>query len=295
MIDKRLNINGVEIQFHEYPHAETAIVFLHFGGGNLMMWQKVIPHFQADFHLILPDIRGHGRSSKLLPSAHIDDMAADIAGLLDQLNIQKAHIVGSSLGAEVGLSLAANYPQKVVSLVCDGALTSEFGPYGTYQGTETEFKAFVAEQMNDIRSNPVKVFPSVAAYIAGVRPVWENNGWWNECTEAFLSYNTFEVKPGEFVKSWQKADMEKYMEQYFYTRFEEYYRRVTCPVLMLPGEDAWNDENESAAIKKMSTVVANAKVVAVPGWVHPYGWMLQPEAMCKVVGEYIHQAQREVG
>ena len=80
--------------------------------------------------LILVDLRGHGKSDKPRTGNHIDQMAKDVAGVMDRLEIDHAHVVGSSLGAEVGLSLAANYPQRVTSLVCDGALYSEYGPYG---------------------------------------------------------------------------------------------------------------------------------------------------------------------
>ena len=51
-----------------------------------------------------------------------------------------ALLIGSSLGAEVGLSLAANYPQRVTALVCDGAFYSEGGPYGKWDGSEEAFK-----------------------------------------------------------------------------------------------------------------------------------------------------------
>ncbi len=158
MIEKRLTVNGVEIQLHEYPHTGTPIVFLHFGSGNLMMWQRVVPFFQNEHHLILPDLRAHGRSSKLLPSVHFDDMAVDIAGVLEQLNVEKAHVIGSSMGAEVGLSLAANYREKVLSLVCDGALASEFGPYGTFEGSEEEFDKYVTEQLDGIRNAPARLW-----------------------------------------------------------------------------------------------------------------------------------------
>lgn len=61
----------------------------------------------------------------------MDVMADDVAGMMVRLILDQAHIVGSSLGAEVGLSIAANYPEKVLSLVCDGVLSNEFDPYGT--------------------------------------------------------------------------------------------------------------------------------------------------------------------
>ena len=58
------------------------------------------------------------------------DRACDIVGVLDALGIRQTHIVGTSIGAEVGLSLAAHHALRIRSLVAEGALHSEYGPYG---------------------------------------------------------------------------------------------------------------------------------------------------------------------
>ncbi|GAH44310.1 unnamed protein product, partial [marine sediment metagenome] len=48
-------------------------------------------------------------------------MADDIIVLMEKLNVEKAHFVGSSLGAELSVNIAARYPQKVLSLVVEGS------------------------------------------------------------------------------------------------------------------------------------------------------------------------------
>ena len=61
MREQRVNVGGIELQIREYERSGEAIIFLHFGGGNLMMWQRVVPYFQEDYRLILVDLRGHGK------------------------------------------------------------------------------------------------------------------------------------------------------------------------------------------------------------------------------------------
>ncbi len=146
MQDMRVKVNQIELQIREYKQEGDAIIFLHFSGANLMMWQRVVPYFQDRYRLILVDLRGHGKSDRPETGYHVDEMARDVVGIMEHLKLERAHIVGSSLGAEVGLSLAANYPEKVISLVCDGALSSEYGPYGTWEGSETDFEEHVAGQ-----------------------------------------------------------------------------------------------------------------------------------------------------
>ncbi len=50
MKDQRINICNIELQIREYKNDADALIFLHFGGGNLMMWQRIVPYFQEDYH-----------------------------------------------------------------------------------------------------------------------------------------------------------------------------------------------------------------------------------------------------
>jgi hypothetical protein len=79
--------------------------------------------------------------------------------------------------------------------------------------------------------------------------------------------------------------MEEYLEHYYATRFEDYYRQVKCPVLMLPGEEELLNERIRIAMKELSGLSPGAKIEIIPGWVHPYGWLLNPGEVSKVVLE----------
>ncbi len=69
--------------------------------------------FRAAFGCIMPDLRGHEHSSLLRGPVSIDTLAADIAQLLDALEIAQAHVLGLSLGGLVGQVLAIDFPAKV--------------------------------------------------------------------------------------------------------------------------------------------------------------------------------------
>lgn len=287
MKDLRVNAGNIELQIREYEREGDAIIFLHFGGGNLMMWQKTVPYFQDHYRLILIDLRDHGKSDKPQTDGHIDTMARDVVGVMEHLKLEQAHIIGSSLGAEVGLSIAANYPEKVISLVCEGALCSEYGPYSNWEGTEAEFKEHATHETEEVRNKPDQVFTSVDALVESRKQIFEKYGWWNEYFEALQKYDAFEISEGKFTRSWQNVAMAKYFEHYFECRFEDYYRRVKCPVLMLPGEEDLKDERTKTAMTGLSKLAGNAKIAVVPGWIHPYGWLLDPEPTSKVILEFL--------
>jgi pimeloyl-ACP methyl ester carboxylesterase len=283
----RVKVDQVEFELHDYQHSGEAIVFLHFSGANLMMWSQVVPYFQDQYRLVLPDLRGHGKSDKPDSGYHMDDMARDVFGVMQALAIEHFHVVGSSLGAEVGLSLAANYPDAVTSLVCDGALASEYGPYGTWEGSLDDYEAHVARQLQKMQAAPERVYPSVEALLEFNRASLSEIGWWNDHVEAMERYGAYRLEDGTFTRSFMKPVRIAYMRHYFHYRLEDYYPRVSCPLLMLPGEDVFENEREKDAMYALSHLAPNARVVTVTGWQHPYGWLLDPQAACQAVLKFL--------
>jgi pimeloyl-ACP methyl ester carboxylesterase len=287
MQEMRVKVNQIELQIREYEQEGDAIIFLHFSGANLMMWQRIIPYFQGSYRLILMDLRGHGKSDKPETGYHMDEMARDVVGVMHQLKLERAHIVGSSLGAEVGLSLAANYPEKVVSLVCDGALSCEYGPYGTWEGSEADFEAYIANQLEKMHETPEKIYPSVDAIVDKSREGLTEIGWWNEYVEAMERYGAYKVDEGMYTKAFRKYAREDYFTNYFHYRLEDYYKRVKCPLLMVPGADVFENGREMAAMEGLKALASQAEIVKVGGWEHPYGWLIEPEGMCKAILKFL--------
>jgi len=286
MKDLRINTGEIEIWVREYKQDGNAILFLHYGGGNLLMWQGIVPYFQEDYHLILPDLRGHGRSDKPQKGYHIDELAHDVIMVMKNLQIERTYIVGSSLGAEIGLSMAANYPDSVQSLICEGALYSEYGPYGLWEGSETEFKEHARQSIEEIRNRPVKVYPSVDALVDEKRKLFEEHGWWNEIFESVIRYDAIKLGEERYTNSWGRI-AEDYTKNNIYNRLEDYYNRVKCPVLMLPDTYPGQNEKEKEVMEGLFKLVAKGKIISVPEWVHPFGWMLTPESVSIAISEFL--------
>lgn len=259
-----------------------------------MMWQRAIPYFQDRYRLVLVDLRGHGKSSCPASGYHMDDMAGDVVGLLNQLQLDRAHIIGSSMGAEVGLSLAAHFPELVRSLVCDGALSSESGPYSTREGTQAEYQAHVAQQLQKMHAAPEKVYPSVDDLVAQSRQGLEGIGWWNQDVEAMERYGAHKLEDGGYVRAFRKFAREDYFRHYFSYQLEDYYRRVECPLLMVAGDDAFEDEAERRAMQGLCGLAARGRITKLDGWQHPYGWMLDPATACKTIMAFLGEVDHDL-
>src|SRR5512136_1658404 len=92
MQEKRIVVDGVGLAVRE-SGPRDAIVFLHYGGGNLMMWEPVVPFFETAHRCVRLDLRGHGRSDAPPSGYRLEDMAHDVAGVLDALKVDAAHVV----------------------------------------------------------------------------------------------------------------------------------------------------------------------------------------------------------
>jgi 3-oxoadipate enol-lactonase/4-carboxymuconolactone decarboxylase len=113
-----ITANGVEL-FYELsgPEGAPVVVFSNSLGTTLAMWDAQVAALSGSFRCLRYDTRGHGRSNVVDAPFAVDDLAADLAGLLDALGIAKAHVVGLSLGGMTGQILAATRPEKVDRLV----------------------------------------------------------------------------------------------------------------------------------------------------------------------------------
>ena len=80
-------------------------------------WMFQIPEFAEHYRTIVFDNRGVGRSSKPAGPYTIHEMADDAAGLLDALDIDRAHVVGVSMGGMIAQELALRHPERVRGLV----------------------------------------------------------------------------------------------------------------------------------------------------------------------------------
>ena len=84
---------------------------------DVASWTPLTPILQNNYTLLQFDNRGAGRTKSQTPAWTIDDMVADALAVLDHYQIQRAHIIGHSMGGMIGLRLAALHPDRVGAFV----------------------------------------------------------------------------------------------------------------------------------------------------------------------------------
>jgi pimeloyl-ACP methyl ester carboxylesterase len=109
-------LNGVSIHYHVEGRGDPLVMIMGFSAGRLG-WLPQIPFFRKHYRVVTFDNRGVGRSDKPLGPYSTRMMADDTVRLMDLLGIEKAHIMGLSMGGMIAQELAIEYPQRVMKLV----------------------------------------------------------------------------------------------------------------------------------------------------------------------------------
>lgn len=119
-----LHNSGANIFYSEYfpadPQAPT-LILLHGNGENHTYFVKQLPAFSPHFRLVLMDTRGQGQSTGGDGELNFSVFAADLLALMDHLQIAKAHLLGFSDGGNLALTFALAHPERVQSLILNGA------------------------------------------------------------------------------------------------------------------------------------------------------------------------------
>ena len=99
----------------------TPLVLLHGNGEDSGCFVNQFEHFSKEHRVIAVDTRGHGLSPRGNKPFTLETFAEDLLNLLDSLNIEKANILGFSDGGNIAVIFALKYPERVISLVLNGA------------------------------------------------------------------------------------------------------------------------------------------------------------------------------
>lgn len=121
------DVNGVRVHYQEAgPMDGPAVILVHGFASSTLVWSKVFLEFAASgFRVIAPDLLGYGYSAKPRDFDYtIGAQARMLDKLLDQLELAKVTLVGSSYGGAIAASIALDYPTRVRQLVLVGAVTN---------------------------------------------------------------------------------------------------------------------------------------------------------------------------
>lgn len=280
MIRQTLALNSLSFSYLEWGAGEP-LLLLHGLGDHGGVWQSLAPSLADRYHVIAPDLRGHGDSGKPTPLAAYDalTLVADLEALATELNWSQITVVAHSWAAKLALLWAHQFRQRVGRLVLvDPFFVNRLpGPFrltfpllyrtlpflkimGPFESCEAA--ATLARTLKQYRGwSPLQQ----AVFEAGMEQ--KPDGTWG-------SKFAIAARNGVFNDILQRAGLTQ---------------EIAVPTLLLLPEQGLN--RLGWQIKPYKTYLPQLQIQTLPGnhWPH----LVEPEAFNRVVGNYLDDALRE--
>jgi pimeloyl-ACP methyl ester carboxylesterase len=248
--------------------AAAPLLLVHGGRDHCRSWDWVAEELRSDYHVIAPDLRGHGESA-WSASGHytMASYVYDLAQLIHQQRLAPVSIIAHSLGGNVALRYAGIYPENVRRVVAIEGLGP--GPRShtdaARQPIAERMRAWIAQQRAAAGRQPRRYTRLEDAF----KRMQEANAHLNaeqarHLTQHGVNQNedgTYSWKFDQYVNVWPPYDMTR-------EEIAELWGRITCPTLLVYGAESWaSNPAEDGRLEYFR----NARVLAVEGaghWVH---------------------------
>lgn len=272
-MDKKKYIDNFHHQITGNPDGHK-LVFLHGVMGSAANWLRVIPAFQAEFHILAFDQRGHGRSFQPSTGFHPRDYAGDLKKILDELGWESTALVGHSMGARNALEFAAHFSQRVKVLVLE-----DIGPEANVQAFDR------IAQLLSLVPTPFQSREEAKNFFENEFPGKISFYPQPEVTSRFFLSN-IEQKP-EGTSDWRfskDAILQTMREGRTEDRWDAF-ANLKMPVMVMRGENS--KDLTRPIFDRMLKTLPSAKGVEIQGaghWIH----FDQTQAFIKALKEFFH-------
>ena len=239
-ISQRLKLSYVDWGNPDAP----PLILQHGGRDHARSWDWVAEELARDWHVIAPDLRGHGDSA-WAPDGNYDmgPFVYDFAQLVHTLGHEQVSIIAHSLGGNIATRFAGLYPEKVRKLVNIEGLgpSPKIRDQREAAGYSNRFRKWIEDRRKAAGRIPRR-YPTIEAAYARMK---EENGFLSDVQARHLTINgasrnedgTWSWKFDPYLNVWPFEDVPD-------ERTNELWRAITCPVLLLYGADSWASNPE---------------------------------------------------
>lgn len=112
-----VSADGTEINYYEYGQGGPTLAFVHGWSCDASYWREQVEYFKENYHMVLIDLAGHGRSGSGRKNYTTEAFGHDVKAVLDDIGAEKVILIGHSMGALVSAKAARLMPEKAVGLI----------------------------------------------------------------------------------------------------------------------------------------------------------------------------------
>jgi pimeloyl-ACP methyl ester carboxylesterase len=220
--------DGARIHYTRTGGAKPPVLLLHGVQVSGLMWLRTAQALESTYDVVMPDIRGHGQSSRVEPDLSIDMLVGDMIALLSALGLERPFVVGHSMGADIAGRLAATTPARAVVLV-DPALRNFAAGMSIDPDAPPPWMLPIIETMRALKGQPhAERMPTGLRLLPPGTPAWH------------------EADYVSFVDGQAQFDLATYryvVNMGYLFEAPDVIARIACPILlltarpMMPGVD----------------------------------------------------------
>jgi aminoacrylate hydrolase len=182
-----VSLDDAEIHYEEQGAGPPLLLVPGLSGLG-SFWAKQVADLARDFRVVVHDHRGAGRSSHSRIRYSVEQMAADVLGLMDRLDIDAAHLVGHSTGGAIGQVIAQDHPERLRRLVLSA----------TWAGPDPFFRRCFAARKDVLLHQGMEAYVRASA-LTLYPPLWISAH--DEAVEAHVRGAMLNPSPVEVVAS----------------------------------------------------------------------------------------------
>jgi pimeloyl-ACP methyl ester carboxylesterase len=243
----KVKANNLTLNYEQQGSGEP-LVLIPYLAADHACYAFQVAEYAKHFTCISIDLRGTGESDNPRGAYSSEILADDVAAFMDALGLQSAHVVGLSLGAAVGMWLAAKYPGKVKSL----SLHSGWPRTDPFVKTVVEGWQVMAKALSSV--------PEMV--ILGAFP-------WCFTPELYVAKPDYIHSLADFVRSRPAQSVESFLEQsnaVITHNVEEQMNRITAPTQITFGRH--DMATSTRFLEPMKGAIRNSEVLIFEGCAH---------------------------
>jgi pimeloyl-ACP methyl ester carboxylesterase len=272
-----LNLSNIQLSYLEWNRGKEPLIVLHGLADCGLVWSSLAETLSTTHHIIAPDLRGHGNSSKPETGYLFADFIADLEGLMAALGWSSAHFLAHSWSAKILTLWAAQQPDRFRSLT----LVDPFFIDRIPSAFEITFPILyrVLPFLKTMQS-----FASYAEAEAVARQLKQYRGWTALQQQVFqesIEQKSDRTWSSKFTVAARNAIFAEVMKVAGLTKV------IDIPTLLVKPEQGLN--RTKWQLKPYKTYLKNLQIREVPG--NHWAFLVEPEAFNKTVKEFLLSQQ----
>jgi len=250
------SVNGLDLHYLDWGNVRApAIVCVHGYTSSAQSFNALARRFHDRFHIVAPDVRGHGESAWSPDGAyHYRDQVGDLAGLVDRLGLTRFTLMGTSMGGIIAMTYAEAHGERLTGLVIN-----DIGP-------DVEAGSQRITQVVRSRPDEFATLEAAMAYRRETSPVTASRAMDDQRE---LALGVLRQRPdGAWVWKMDPAYVRQRVERGMPPRpvLWPVLERLPCATLVVWGTES--DVLSEAQAKRMVDALPRGRLVTVPGVAH---------------------------